>query len=52
MITKVYAHSIEENRKSIAQKFGDAFYGEAGFDGVKKVAQKNNQSISDKAACS
>ena len=35
MIAKIYAHSIEEDRKSIAQKFDDAFYGEAGFDNKK-----------------
>jgi len=32
MISKVYAHSFEEDRKSIAQKFDDAFYCGSGFD--------------------
>ena len=38
MIAKVYAHSIEEDRKSIAQSFDEAFYGGTGFDGNKNNA--------------
>ena len=44
-LAKIYAHSIEEDRKSIAQKFDDAFYGEAGFeqkkDSISSSSQKN-----------
>ena len=41
MISKIYAHSIEEDRKSIAQSFDEAFYGGSGFDGKKnKAAEK------------
>lgn len=40
MITKVYAHSIEEERQNNAQKFNKAFYGDEGFDSKKeKVPQ-------------
>jgi hypothetical protein len=41
MIAKVYAQSIEEDRKSIAQSFDKAFYGGAGFDGKKNNAAEN-----------
>jgi len=44
MIAKVYTHSIEEDRKIIAQKFDEAFYGGAGFDEAKKTISQNNQS--------
>ena len=33
MIAKVYARTYEEDRRSNAQKFDEAFYGSAGFDG-------------------
>lgn len=36
MIARVYAHSIEEDRVGLAQKFEGAFYGGAGFDGQEK----------------
>ena len=41
MITKVYAHSIEEDRKSIAQNFDEAFYGGIGFDNKKSRMNEN-----------
>ena len=41
MITKVYAHSIEEDRKSIAQNFDEAFYGGIGFDNKKSRTNEN-----------
>ena len=44
MIAKVYSHSIEEDRKGIAQKFDEAFYGEAGFDTTKKIVPQTNKS--------
>jgi hypothetical protein len=47
MISKVYAHSIEEDRKSIAQKFDDAFYQGNGFNETKEITSLNNQSIPD-----
>jgi integrase len=43
MISRVYAHSIEEDRNRIAQKFDGAFYGGAGFDG------HNNQPVATPA---
>jgi len=50
MIAKIYSHSIEEDRKSIAQKFDAAFYGEAGFDSGKIMKSEKvslgNQTIS------
>jgi integrase len=45
MIARVYAHSIEEDRKSIAQKFDGAFYGGAGFDKNTQTEHLPNSSM-------
>jgi integrase len=46
MIAKVYAHSIEEDRKGIAHKFDDAFYGGAGFEAQGKNPREKKESPS------
>ena len=40
MIHKVYTHSIEEDRKGVAQQFEEAFYGGAGFS---EASPNNNE---------
>ena len=52
MIQRVYTHSFEEDRKSIAQKFDDAFYSGAGFESktnnpkvVKKTGELDDDQI-------
>ena len=45
MIAKVYAHSFDDDRKSIAQKFDDAFYGGSGFDQPKAIPKSDPATV-------
>jgi integrase len=44
MIAKVYARTYEEDRKSNAQKFDEAFYGGLGYDGINDNPMKKPSS--------